>query len=361
MYAPVSMAPMPGNLREALDDANNRVESGDPESALDVLRTTAWEASESNSQKALVLAAAADAQIKMGESEIRRKKQLWQKAYKNYQKAVKLDSSNKDVRKEMNRLASMMDENAISLGKGFSFFDDGSPTPMGICAIFVSIMIFLVAFKYAGEALEEPAEAIQVTMEVSYVHPDDPDNRVTGEIIIELYPDDAPKHVESFLWHVDNYRYDYTIFHRVIDNFMIQGGDVENLNGMGGYSGKWFGYCNGQTLNATNSPYTETNCDLQDWSIPGEHTNGLKHTPGALAAAHAGLNTDGSQFYIVPSDSTPSHLDWEPDKDCTTQSCHTVFGMVIDGLSTVDQISEVDRGSNDKPIDDVRLVKISRN
>jgi len=249
-----------------------------------------------------------------------------------------------------------MDEQAISLGKGLQMFDDGNPTPAGLAAFSVTLIVFLVAFKYAGEALEQPLEGTTVTLEVSYIHPDDPNTRVEGEIVIDLYADKAPKHVENFLYLVDNGLYDYTAFHRIIDGFMIQGGDIEGKSGSGGYSGIWYGYCNGQS----GPSHTAESCPQADWSLPGEHTNGLKHGPGALAAAHAGLNTDGSQFYIVPSDSTPSHLDWNEGKDCSSASCHTVYGMVVSGMEHVDAISEVDTASGDTPVHDVRLVTAYR-
>jgi len=108
---------------------------------------------------------------------------------------------------------------------------------------------------------------------------------------------------------------------------------------------------------------------LSLWSLPGEHTNGLTHVPGSLAAAHAGLNTDSSQFYIVPEDSTPFHLDWQPGKDCSQDSCHTVYGQVISGLEHITAISEVDTpnstpqndGSGDTPINEVRLMHVTLN
>jgi len=96
--------------------------------------------------------------------------------------------------------------------------------------------------------------------------------------------------------------------------------------------------------------------------LPGEHTNGLTHVPGALAAAHAGLNTDSSQFYIVPEDSTPTHLDWAPGKDCSQESCHTVYGQVISGLEHITAISEVETGNgNDVPVSEVRLMHVTLN
>ena len=96
--------------------------------------------------------------------------------------------------------------------------------------------------------------------------------------------------------------------------------------------------------------------------VPQEHENGLRHTAGALAAAHAGVNTDGSQFYIVPSDgcgtADPCHLDWEVGKDCSRDSCHTVYGYVTDGQNHVDAISKVETNSN-RPVDPVRILSAS--
>jgi len=350
------MPPMPSELKDALERAQSLIDSADPDAALDLLRTTGWDSAESNPQKVKVLSLAAEAMVTKGDLDMGNRKKHWQRAYKNYQQALKLESSNKDVRRSMNKLASMMDEQAISLGKGLQMFDDGNPTPAGLAAFSVTLIVFLVAFKYAGEALEQPLEGTTVTLEVSYIHPDDPNTRVEGEIVIDLYADKAPKHVENFLYLVDNGLYDYTAFHRIIDGFMIQGGDIEGKSGSGGYSGIWYGYCNGQS----GPSHTAESCPQADWSLPGEHTNGLKHGPGALAAAHAGLNTDGSQFYIVPSDSTPSHLDWNEGKDCSSASCHTVYGMVVSGMEHVDAISEVDTASGDTPVHDVRLVTAYR-
>lgn len=74
------------------------------------------------------------------------------------------------------------------------------------------------------------------------------------------------------------------------------------------------------------------------------------------------MNTDGSQFYLVPSDSTPSHLDWIEGKDCSTESCHTVYGQVISGQDVVDAISEVatPAPNGDKPTQDVRVISVVR-
>ena len=359
------MPPMPTALKDALSRATSMIESKDVDGALELLRTEAWNAAETNPHKIEVISLAAQAKIVKGDIDMKNRKMHWQDAHNSYQRALKLEPSNKDVRRSQNKLASMMDEQAISLGKGWQMFDDGNPTPLGLMASFVAIMVFLVAFKFAGESLEETPtlESSEVTLEVSYIHPDDPGTRVSGEIVLELYESEAPKHVENFLYLVDNGMYDTTIFHRVIDGFMIQGGDIEARNGAGGEAGIWYGYCNGQMANADGQIYTSENCPQQDWAVPGEHAqSSLRHVPGALAAAHAGLNTDGSQFYIVPSDSNPSWLDYEPGKDCSAQgnSCHTVYGMVISGMNHVDAMAEVLTGNADKPVEDVRLIQAYR-
>jgi len=197
---------------------------------------------------------------------------------------------------------------------------------------------------YSNSSPNESPPLLQhqnITLEVSYV-PSGADNRVTGTIVIELYPNDAPLHVESFLSLIEGTYYNFTIFHRVIDGFVIQGGDFENHDGTGGYAGGWYGYCNGES---TSDP-----CDQSEWTIPDEANNGLLHVPGVLAMAKTSApNTGGSQFYIVPSDSTPSHLD----------GIHTVFGQVVSGMEHVDAISEVDTDQNDRPVNEVRLIHAS--
>ena len=341
----------PSSLKDALSRATSMIESGDVDGALELLRTEAWAAAENNSHKVQVISLAAEAKIAKGDIDMANRKAHWQDAHNSYLRAQKLEPSNKEIRRAQNKLASMMDEQSISLGKGWQLFDDGNPTPTGLAAAFVGLMVFLVAFKFAGESLEQPLESTDVTLQVSYIHPDDPNSRVEGEIVIELYASEAPKHVENFLYLVDNGMYDSTIFHRIIDGFMIQGGDIDDMNGAGGYAGIWYGYCNGQISGSNGEIYTSENCPKSDWTVPDEADNGLLHQPSVIAMAKTSApNTAGSQFYIVPSDSTPSHLD----------GVHTVFGMVISGMNHVDAISEVTTGGSDKPVDDVRLIQAYR-
>ncbi len=147
--------------------------------------------------------------------------------------------------------------------------------------------------------------------------------------------------------HSNNFRilsalgcYDNVSFHRVINNFMIQGGDFSNGDGTGGHAGAWYGYCNG--VHQGNA----TECNINSWTIPNEANNGLNHTSGALSMARtAAAHTGGSQFFIVPSDSNPSHLD----------GAYTVFGYVTDGLEYIDSISDVPTETGDRPIHNVTI------
>src|SRR3954466_495228 len=138
-----------------------------------------------------------------------------------------------------------------------------------------------------------------------------------GAIAIELFDDDAPKTVENFKKLARDGFYDGVIFHRVIPDFMIQGGDPTGT-GSGGPGYKF-----------------------------EDEFNEHKGERGALAMANSGPNTNGAQFFIVTADSAP----WLDGK-------HTVFGHVTDGMDAVDAISEVDRDSRDKPRDDVTIERV---
>jgi cyclophilin family peptidyl-prolyl cis-trans isomerase len=138
-----------------------------------------------------------------------------------------------------------------------------------------------------------------------------------GAIAIELFDDDAPKTVDNFKKLAGDGFYNGTIFHRVIPDFMIQGGDPTGT-GRGGP---------GYTFE--------------------DEQNEHRVERGALAMANSGPNTNGSQFFIVTADSCP----WLDGK-------HTVFGRVTDGMDAVDAISEADRDRNDKPHDDVTIERV---
>src|SRR2546426_9562248 len=139
-----------------------------------------------------------------------------------------------------------------------------------------------------------------------------------GPIHIELYPDDAPKTVDNFVKLANDGCYDRVIFHRVIPDFMIQGGDPTGT-GSGGP---------GDTF--------------------ADEFNDNQVERGALAMANAGPNTNGSQFFVVTTKAAP----WLDGK-------HTVFGRVTDGMDVVDTISELPRDARDKPHDEVVIESVS--
>ncbi len=139
-----------------------------------------------------------------------------------------------------------------------------------------------------------------------------------GDIAVELYDDDAPKTVDNFLSLARKGFYDGVIFHRVIPDFMIQGGDPTGT-GSGGP-----GYTFEDEFN--------------------EHPVAR----GALAMANAGPNTNGSQFFIVTAESCP----WLDGK-------HTVFGRVTDGMDVVDAISALETDARDRPRQDVVIERVA--
>jgi len=135
-----------------------------------------------------------------------------------------------------------------------------------------------------------------------------------GPIEIELFPEDAPKTVENFTKLAGDGFYDGLIFHRVIPDFMIQGGCPQGIG--------------------TGGPGYQFEDEFNDHKV----------VKGSLAMANSGPNTNGSQFFIVTAEATP----WLDGK-------HTVFGQVTTGQDVVDRIQHVDRDGRDKPITPVTL------
>ena len=178
-------------------------------------------------------------------------------------------------------------------------------------------------------------ETSTVTMEI--IHGESIANATaTYTIEIELYHDAAPNHTDNFRKHAQQGNYDNVTFHRIINDFMIQGGDFERHDGTGGYAAQWYGYCNGEAME---QPSDCSSVTL--YTLPDEANNNLTHIPCMLSMAKTSApNTGGSQFFIIPEDSTPSWLD----------GVHTVFGKVISGCEHVTTISEVSTDSSDRPV-----------
>ena len=144
-----------------------------------------------------------------------------------------------------------------------------------------------------------------------------------GKITVELYPEKAPITVENFLSLVNRGFYNGLIFHRVIENFMIQGGDPEGT-GMGG-SGK---------------------------NIKGEFSsngvkNDLSHERGVISMARSqNPNSASSQFFICHADA--KYLDGQ----------YAAFGKVVDGMDTVDEIAKTPTDKRDRPVEDQRMKEV---
>ena len=136
-----------------------------------------------------------------------------------------------------------------------------------------------------------------------------------GDMKVEFFTNDAPMTVNNFINLAQDGYYDGVIFHRVISDFMIQGGDPSGT-GHGDY-GKYPGY------------------QFQD-----ELNNQIPYSKGILAMANSGPNTNGSQFFIM-------HVDYPLPYN------YTIFGKVVEGLDVIDIIATVETGAGDKPTSDV--------
>ena len=171
-----------------------------------------------------------------------------------------------------------------------------------------------------------------------------------GTVKIKLFPNEAPKTVENFVTHAKNGYYNNLIFHRVIKNFMIQGGDPTGT-GMGGES-------------------------IWGRKFADEFDLNLHNLRGALSMANAGPNTNGSQFFIVQSNTIPDGMAEQMEEMPKAFPAdivaaykqlggtpwldfrHTVFGQVVEGMDVVDSIAAVEVGASDKPLKDVVIEEI---
>lgn len=169
-----------------------------------------------------------------------------------------------------------------------------------------------------------------------------------GDVKVKLLKDIAPKTVENFTTHAKNGYYDGQIFHRIIKDFMVQGGDPTGT-GMGGES-------------------------IYGGSFEDEFSTEAFNLYGALSMANAGPGTNGSQFFVVQAKEVPSQMlsqlegagypaeiieayekrggtPWLDQR-------HTVFGHVIDGMDVVEEIANVKTGAQDRPVEDVKIETI---
>lgn len=168
-----------------------------------------------------------------------------------------------------------------------------------------------------------------------------------GDITVQLFPELAPKTVQNFIELSKKGYYDGVIFHRVIPDFMIQGGDPTGT-GMGGES-------------------------IYGESFEDEFSRELFNLRGALSMANSGPNTNGSQFFIVNNTNVPANMLGQLEGAGFPSGIieaykgggtpwldfrHTVFGHVLEGMDTVDEIANVQRGPQDRPVHDVVIETI---
>lgn len=169
-----------------------------------------------------------------------------------------------------------------------------------------------------------------------------------GNVKIALYPELAPKTVENFLGLAEKNYYDGIIFHRVISDFMIQGGDPTGT-GMGGES------IFGEQFEDEFTPY-------------------LYNLRGSLSMANAGPNTNGSQFFIVTASNVPANMLGQMEGAGYPEEIieayrenggtpwldqrHTVFGHVLEGMDIVEAIDKVETNPSDRPLEDILIESI---
>lgn len=172
-----------------------------------------------------------------------------------------------------------------------------------------------------------------------------------GDISIRLFEDKVPRTVENFVTHAKNGYYDGLIFHRVIKDFMIQGGDPTGTG------------CGGESI------YGEK---FEDEFHPELH-----NIRGALSMANAGPNTNGSQFFIVEASEVPDgmleQMRGMADRGFPENTVkayeqvggtpwldfrHSVFGQVFEGMDVVEKIASVKTNGADRPLEDVKIISI---
>ena len=316
------------------DKAEKAITKGKGDAALKILRDIDADGKEPTTLRLAGHATWLEAKTRNNRGDYRRAASLLRESTKKNPRDKKAD-------RLYNELLNEMQDKGISETSFPRLLNDGTPTPAGIVAIFLAGVLVLAMINVANRG-DTTTDIVEFDLTWN-------GGANSGTVTIELYPDLAPVHVENFKLLVQNGDYDGTIFHRVIDDFMIQGGDFTRGDGTGGHAAKWFGYCNGDNT------VSEADCQETSYTIPDEADNGLNHEPCTISMAKTSApHTGGSQFFLIPDDSTPNWLD----------GVHTVFGEVTSGCDHVTAISGVTTGNNDnsdqtsgdRPIQDVKLV-----
>lgn len=313
----------------AWEKAEKAITKGKGESALKILREADPDGKEVTTLRLAGHATWLNAKASGNRAEYR-------KAANLMREAIKKNPRDKKAGNVYNDLLNEMQNKGISETTFPRLLNDGTPTPAGMVAILLAGILVLAAINLANRT--------DVTTDVVELQMTWNGGADSGTITIELYPADAPDHVENFKTLIDNGDYDNTIFHRIIDGFMIQGGDFTNQDGTGGHAASFFGYCNGQVSEDASC----SGAGQSAWTVPDEADNGRVHNACTISMAKTNApHTGGSQFFLIPEDSAPEWLD----------GVHTVFGSITDGCEHVTSISEVATGeNNDVPVQPVTLV-----
>ena len=316
-------------MRDAWEKATNDITKGKNEGALQALRAADPQAVEPMTARLVGEATWNIAKANDSKSDYRKAAMFLREASIKNPKDKKTSSL-------YNKLLNEMQEKRISETVIPRMFNNGGPTLAGMVAMFGAFILILGIITIANS---ESTTTDYVDLNISWT-----ENGVakTGTVSLELHANDSPAHAENFKQLVLQGKYDGTKFHRIIDDFMIQGGDFTNGDGTGGHAIIWDGYCNGQAM--ANS----ADCASTGWTLGDEADNGYVHDPCTISMAKTSSpHTGGSQFFLIPEDSTPSHLD----------GVHTVFGKITSGCEHVTAISQVavtgQQGST--PVDDVTI------
>jgi cyclophilin family peptidyl-prolyl cis-trans isomerase len=302
------------NRKSAWTKAEKMISKGKPEGALLALREV-----DSSGSHPTTLRLAGEATHKIAQRS--NSKSDYRKAASLLRDSVSMNPKDKKSNASYNEVLNEMQDKGISESIIPRLINDGTPTVAGAFAFIASVILILAGLSILSQPKTYGDE---VTFEMSWTNANGV--KESGTITIELYAEEAPMHVENFKELVRGEHYDETIYHRIIQGFMLQGGDFTNSDGTGGHAVVWSGYCDGQIASSS------SDCAETSWTLPDEADNGMVHEPYALSMAKtSSANTGGSQFFIVSPGSTPSHLD----------GVHTVFGKVIEGQDVVDKIDVV--------------------
>ena len=334
---------IPEGLKQAWEKAEAANEAGEHDEALIILRG-AWAEYPQEANAAPTWFHAAEAESSLATSSENPDRKLMRKAHDHYQKALKLDPKYRAARRGDTALLVEMDGHGFRATSMPRLWSDGTPTLYGMIAIVIVGMLMLTSIKY----MPEIKSALGITSETS--------ENWDATLTIELYPQAAPKTVDSFKQHAQEGNYNNIAFHRIINSFMVQGGDVQfgdyplnetTLAGTGGYSALWYGQGQQQ--------------DITTWTMPDEFHPAYRNLPGSISMANSGPDTGGSQFFLIDKESKGDCDEdgVEEPGTCWLDDKHSVFGFAtggtflgseIGGIELIDRLSMVPTGEGDKPL-----------